>query len=335
MNKKIIFIILSAVFLIPAALSARAAAESTDLPVSADTQEEKVDVNLVFPLGPSLASIALLDKDSLGKEFPRYNINLEILKSPDLLASRIISGKTDYSVIPSNLASVLYNKEADIKLVGPVIWGLLYVVTSDKGVNGFEDLKGRKIAMIGRGLSPDILFRYLLKENGIDPDKDVEIVYLASEMELIPAFLTGKYTVSMMPEFMLTTVMSESRDCRIIIDVQDEWKKMFGASYPQSSLIVSGDFYNEHKDFAQRFVYYFNKAVESANNDPKSAGLAAAAMDKQINADIFSDAIPRMHLHFVPAAEAKDKVENYYNILFDFNPKTIGGKLPSDSFYLK
>jgi len=321
MKKIILFLLLSAVFAL--SLQARAAGE-----VSAT---ENVTVHLVVPNGATLVPIALLDKDSI---FDGFTVNLEIIKSSDLLAAKLISGETDFAVIPSNLAAIMANKGVGFRLAGPVIWGLSYVVSSEN-LNGWDDLRGRKVSMIGRGLTPDITFRHLLRENGLDPDKDLEIVYASSAAELVPTFLTGRSTISMMPEPMLTTVLAKKPDTRIFVDIQKEWSKLYGASYPQASLVVSGDFAGKYPDFTEAFITAFSASVEAALENPAEAGSAVSSLVPELNAGIIAEAIPRMNLDFMRAIDARGTLEDYYRVLEAFNPATIGGKLPTDDFYLR
>lgn len=294
--------------------------------------KEPVNVRLVVPGGATLATIALLDTNFVSDN-DNYNVDLEIVKSADLIAARIVSGQSDFAVIPSNLAAVLANKGTGIRLAGPAIWGLLYIVTSED-LNDWDDLRGRQVSMIGRGLTPDITFRHLLRENGIDPDKDLEIVYASSAAELAPAFLTGRSTISMMPEPMITTVLSRKPDTRILVDIQSEWRDRYGSSYPQASLIVSGEFEAKHPEYTEAFIDRFAAAVTAAVESPVAAGEAVALLAPELNADIIARAIPRMNLEFVSAGDARGALEDYYTVLESFNPATIGGKMPTDDFYL-
>lgn len=317
-----------AIFLIvsfTSSLSARGAS-----PAESETLAEAVAVRLMVPSGATLGTVALMDMDSVAAG---YEIETEVVKSTDLVAARLISGEADIAVIPSNLAAILYNKGADIRIAGPVIWGLLYVVTSED-LNGFQDLRGRTVNMIGRGLSPDIIFRHLLEENGLEPDVDVTITYASGATELAPAFLTGKSTVSMMPEPMITTVLARKPETAILVDIQDEWIARYGSSYPQAALVVSGAFVESHPEYVDLFINAFAEAVDAANSDPEAAGAAVADLAVEMNPEIFAAAISRMNLDFVSASESRTALDEYYKVLEAFNPATIGGTLPTDEFYL-
>ncbi|MCG8454039.1 MAG: ABC transporter substrate-binding protein [Spirochaetales bacterium] len=279
---------------------------------------------IIVPTGATLASVALYD----GPE-----AEIEVIKSADLLASRIISGEADFAVIPSNLAAILSAKGADVRMAGPVIWGLLYVVVPGEE-EGWNALKGQDVSMIGRGLSPDILLRHLATENGLIPGEDFTLNYVTSATELAPAFIAGKSGASMMPEPMLTAVMSKKPQTTVALDLQEEWTKLYGFSYPQASLVVSSRFAEDHPETTQEVVAAISEALEQANARPQDAGAAIASLAPELNANLMSQAIPRVNLRFVPAAQAREALDAYYQVLFDFDAKTVGGSLPNDAFYL-
>ncbi len=291
--------------------------------------EKNTQVRLIVPNGATIATVALLDLDSITTG---YDVQISIITAADLLAAKIISGEADFAVIPSNLAAILSNKNTNTQAIGPVIWGILYIVTS-LDIESWEDLKGQTVHTFGRGLTPDITFRHLLNLNGIDPEQDLTIQYASSAAELAPAFLTGRSTVSLMPEPMLTTVLTKKPDTRILIDIQAEWTDHYGSSYPQASLVVDREFANANREFTRLFIHAYATAVEDARNQPEKAGLAAVVLSPQLNSDTFAAAIPRMNLRFVPATAALTSFEDYFRVLESFDPASIGGKLPGEEFY--
>ena len=52
-----------------------------------------------------------------------------------------------------------------------------------------------------------------------------------------------------------------------------------------------------------------------------------------LNKDGVSDSISHVRLQSVSAANAKKDLEFFFNVLKDEDPKSIGDKLPQDSFY--
>ena len=51
--------------------------------------------------------------------------------------------------------------------------GVLYIVESGDSIGSVEDLRGKTIYASGKGATPEYALNYILTENGIDPEKDV------------------------------------------------------------------------------------------------------------------------------------------------------------------
>ena len=53
-----------------------------------------------------------------------------------------------------------------------------------------------------------------------------------------------------------------------------------------------------------------------------------------MKAAVVEAAIPNMGLTFKSAQDARGELDTFYNLLNDFDPSMIGGKLPDDGLYL-
>ncbi len=215
-----------------------------------------------------------------------------------------------------------------------MVWGILYVVSQEK-TNDWQALKGKEIYTLGRGLTPDIVLRYLLVQNGLTPGKDVTIRYANSATELAPTFLVGKSSYSLLPEPALSMVMKKKPSTNLMFDLQKEWAKVTGIAdgYPQASLIMIGDFAEKNPEFMEKFLEAYAKSVQKTNAAPEHAAKLAATFLKTPGAPVIAQAIPRSNLRWVSAKEARKPLEIYFKVLQDFNPAVIGGKMPDDAFY--
>ena len=96
--------------------------------------------------------------------------------SADEVTPALIKGELDMACVPANLASVLYNKtEGEIQVLAVNTLGVLYMVENGNAVSSMADLAGKTIVAAGKGSTPEYALRYLLRENGIDPDTDVTL----------------------------------------------------------------------------------------------------------------------------------------------------------------
>jgi ABC-type nitrate/sulfonate/bicarbonate transport system substrate-binding protein len=57
-----------------------------------------------------------------------------------------------------------------------------FTVIGQKGLRSVHDLRGMTLDMGNRGAAPEVMFREYLKDNGIDPERDVSLVYSGGNM---------------------------------------------------------------------------------------------------------------------------------------------------------
>lgn len=322
------FVLILIVLMITYGLFASGKEEAQILP------KEPISVHILAPNGtPAMAMSGFAAKE--GEILPGYPHTLEVVQAADLVASKLIKGEAQFAIIPTNLASTLYNKGVDIQIAGIVIWGNLYVLSADPQAT-WESMKGNEIYMLGRGLSPDILLQHLMKENGIDPQSDVTLKYVGASSELAPSFLTGKSRFTIMPEPMLTVVKSKKPNVNVMVDLQEEWSSIYGTDvgFPQACLVVSGEMGRNHPDYVEAFIEEFSQSVGWMATHPAEAGELGATIIDGMSAEILAQSLPQCNLVYTPIGAAREDLEAYYQVLFDFDANTIGGALPGDDSYL-
>lgn len=288
-------------------------------------------IKVVSPAGaPAMTLLKTMDEN---KRILNKDIEYEILNASDVLASKIISKEADIAIIPSNLASNLYNKGIDIRLVSTSIWGVLYLVSRDESIKTWDDLKGKEVVSIGRNLTPDAILRYLVKANGLEVGKDIKISYTNSSPEVAQLFLAGKIDTAIIPEPVLSSVLMKKKDTHIIFNIQEEWKKASKADIPQGVMVVQADLANNHKEFLDKFVENYKASIGWVNANPIKAGEINSKFSKKNQGKMIASSIKRSNLMFKSAKDSKEELEEYFKVLLEFNPKLVGGKLPDDKFY--
>ena len=174
---------------------------------SGSEPKETKEVKVVIPDGlPSMALAKMI------KEKPEvvkgYNLNYTIEKTSENIVTSVLKGEADIAVVPSNVAATQYNKNAGYQIVGTTGWGAFYLISAD-GEKTLDQLKGQEIYNIGKGLTPDIVTRTVLKDKGYDPDKDFNFSYVNGVTELAPTILAGKTKYAVIPEPALSQVLSK------------------------------------------------------------------------------------------------------------------------------
>lgn len=248
------------------------------------------------------------------------------------MAAKLISGEADIAVVPSNLPATLWNKGVKYPIQATVVWGILYGLSATS-VASLDDLKGQEVLTLGRGLTPDITFRHLLKSRGLEPDRDVKIRYVQESAELAPAFLVGKAPLILAQEPLVSMILQKKPDAKIFLDVQKEWPSATQGGFPQATLVVKESFLQKHPAYVAAFLKAAEEGLTWVKDHPTEAGQAAFQLMGEPAAAVVAAAIPRGNLRWVPAAQSRADLEAYYAVLHSSDPATIGGKLPDAGLY--
>ena len=309
--------------------------EAIDTAQAETVKIENLDVKVAAPSGaPTLSMIKMF------KENPDFGDNVtvsyESVKSADAMASKVISGEVDIAVVPTNLAAALYNKGNDYKIVASSVWGILYIVGNEE-VTTLEDLKGKEIQTIGRGLTPDIVLRYVLSKNGINPDTDLTLTYMGEATEVASSFISGKASFAVIPEPALSNVMLKKPDTKVLFDLQEQWSKSSGtsSSYPQASLIISADLIENNPEFVDSFIKEYEAGIKWLAENKDLAGHYSEELETGLSKAAVVNGLERLNIEFKSTKDAKLALEEYIKVLFEYQPETVGGKLPDAGLYFE
>ena len=283
--------------------------------------------------GPTgIGASYLLSQNEEGKTENKYSVTI-LAEATDMIGQDA-AGQLDIAAIPTNAAASLYNKtNGEVRLAALNTAGVLYVLTKDNGIKNVSELKGRTIYAVGQGSNPEYVLRFILSGNGIDPDKDVEIVFMDSA-ELTTRAATGTIDVCMLPVPAVTTVLMKNSDMHIALDMTKEWDSLnTGSILTMGCVVVRADYVKEHPIEVLAFLRDYEKSIEYTKNNVAEAAELCAKYGIVPSAQVAKKAIPDSSLIFISGDDIKPALEGYLRILFDSNPKSIGGKMPGDDFY--
>ncbi len=290
-------------------------------------KQDDTEIRIAALKGPTgMGMVKLADKQN----YPNYTVSIEA--SPDALNPRIISGEVDVAAVPVNLASVLYNKlDGDISVLAVSTLGVLYVVEAGSEVNSVADLAGKTVYATGQGATPEYILNYLLDKNGVAGS--VEVNYVGEHAALATMLADGSAEIGMLPEPNVTSTLAGNDNLRIALDLTEEWNKVCSTELVQGVVIARKSFVNEHPEAIEQFLREYEKSSAFVNENIDEA--AKLIVDAGIlgNVEIAKKAIPNCNISFSKGEAMHKAVEGMLAVLFEANPKSIGGKLPDKDFY--
>ena len=243
--------------------------------------------------------------------------------SADEVTPALIKGDLDVACVPANLASVLYNKtEGGIVCLAVNTLGVLYIVEKGDTVQTVEDLRGRTIVSAGKGATPEYGLRYLLAQNGIDPDQDVTIDWKSEHAECVAAMAAGTADIAMLPQPFVTAAQGKIEDLRTALDLTAEWDALDNGSAMITGVAVARRaFVEEHPELAERFLEEYAASVSWVNANPAEAGALIAEYGIVESAALAEKALPQCNIVCLTGQEMYDKLSGYLRILSETAPE--------------
>ncbi|MCL2120845.1 MAG: ABC transporter substrate-binding protein [Clostridiales bacterium] len=284
--------------------------------------------------GPTTIGMVKLLEDAKAGE-TEIDYLFTIAGAADELTPALIRGELDIVAIPANLASVLYNNTGGaVQLLAVNTLGVTYIVDTGEEIASFADLKGKTVYCTGKGAVPEFALRYLLKENGVDPDSDLTLEWKSEPPEVV-AILAQSGGVAMLPQPYVTVAQNALPGLRIALDMTTEWNALDnGSMLITGVLAVNRDFAQTHPDPIQKFLEEYKASTEFVNANASEAAVMVEAYDI-VKAPIAEIAIPYCNIVYLDGEEMEKAVSGYLEVLYTQNPKSVGETLPGDDFYYK
>lgn len=296
--------------------------------------DKTLDINVTVLSGTTGFGMAPLMQNSAdGTAVLNYRFTVE--SDASNVSAGLIQGTIDIAALPTNAASVLYNKtKGEILLLALNTRGVLYLLDgADQGITSFSDLRGKTVAVPAQ--NPTFIFSYLCEKNGLAVGKDIFIdSSYTSPAELQANVAAGKVTLAVLPEPMVTITKSSNQEIKVVLNLTEEWDKVSPAgSLVQGCVVVRREFAENHPAEVKKFLEEYEASVNEVISFPKTAAEKIAAQGIFAKAAVAQKAIPNCNLCFVTGNDMKTAMQEFLNIMYQVQPASVGGAIPGDDFY--
>ncbi len=295
---------------------------------------EDAAVNVMVLNGTTGFGMAgLLHNAKAGTAAQEYNISVETDASNIMAA--LVNGSVDIAALPTNAASVVYNKtEGAVQSLALNTEGVLYLV-SDGNVKlmDFVSLMGSTVYVPAQ--NPTFIFEYLCKANGLVPGQDIFIdnTY-AQPADLLAAVINGAAPLAVLPEPMVTAAVSENENVRIEMDLTDQWNMVAPeGSLVQGCVVVRKAFAEAHPEQVAAFLKEYEASVALCSEDTATAASYIAEAGILANETYAEAAMPYCNICFVTGEEMQTRLSAYLEMMAEVNPQSVGGAVPAEDFY--
>lgn len=258
--------------------------------------------------------------------------SFEMQSQPDVIMSELVSGKLDIALLPANVAAVAYNKtNHGVSAIDINTLGVLYCVTGDENIKSVKDLAGKTVLSTGQGASPEYVLNYLLEKNGVT---DCDVQFKSEATEIAALLKQDPAQIAILPQPFVTVATAQNDQLKVAFSLTDEWKSVS----PDSKLltgvtVVRNEVLENRAAEVDQFIADHQASTEKAATDVDATAELVAKYGIIAKAPVAKKALPNCNIVAIAGDEMKTDLAGYLQVLFDANPKSVGGTMPEDDFY--
>ncbi len=199
--------------------------------------------------------------------FEEEGLDVEIILVPgaDKVAAAVLSGDVHIGFCGTEASIYIYNegeKDYLINFAGLTKRDGSFIVSREKNDNfKLEDLKGKKIIGGRKGGMPEMTLEWGLKQNGIDPKKDLYIDTSIEFAAMAGAFIGGNDDFVTLFEPLALQIEKEGYGYVV------ESVGAIGGVVPYTAYNARKSYIDKNKDVIERFTRAIQKALDYVHNN--------------------------------------------------------------------
>ena len=228
--------------------------------------------------------------------FEEEGIDLELVCGfgADKVMTAVLSGEADIGFMGSEASIYTYNEGATDYVVNFAQLtqraGNFLVGREDVSDFTWEDLKGTTVLGGRKGGMPQMVFEYILKQNDIDPEKDLDINQNIDFGSTAAAFSEGQgdYSVEFEPH---ATSLEEAGKGYVIASLGED-----SGYVPYTAFCAKGSYIEENPDVIQSFTNALQKGMDYVqSHTPEEIANAIAPQFEETDIDTITTIVTRYY----------------------------------------
>ncbi len=207
-------------------------------------------------------------KQGIDLELTRFQTGISLFQA-------LVGGSLDVVATGAVISNFPAHGQGKVFLANDIEWGTAQLwVGPQSGITSIKDLRGKRIATTA-GTTADVFLYEALSHNGLDINKDVEIVNQPMN-EAVTAFIAGAVPAVALWVPFDRQVREKVPGARMLVDASKY--------YPEAAIVdgwaASDDFYANHKDLLSKVIRGWVEANDKLVHDThRSLAIVAKQYD--------------------------------------------------------
>ena len=232
-----------------------------------------------------------------------------------------VAGQLDVSTISSVVYLQASVEGADLIQVASSIDNQLMKLMVHPSIAKPEDLRGKTLAVTRFGSLTDLLIRPVLKNWGLEPQKDVKLIQIGRMPDIATAIAQKSVDGGVIS--FPTSVQAEKMNIKTMLDFADS-----GFDLPATTVVVSRRYSKSNRDTVVKFLKAYIEGTRRLFTDRELGIRALRRYGGISDRDMLSttyDLFTSRYIKKIPTVNAKG-VENSLGLIAENNPRAKGRK---------
>jgi ABC-type nitrate/sulfonate/bicarbonate transport system substrate-binding protein len=196
--------------------------------------------------------------------FARHGLDVDLTNVGSAVTSQAAMMTGDVMAAGLGGASTIAAKlaGADLDIVAAIFDTVPYQLLTTPDVTTIADLRGKTVGINRFGGSADFMMRYLLRQAGVDPEREITMLQVGAQAERVAALQNGAVQATLVdPPFQ---ALAERERLRILADTAD-----LDLAYPLDVLAVNRGWLRSDRDQARRVLQSMVEGARLFKSDPE------------------------------------------------------------------
>jgi len=197
------------------------------------------------------------------KIFEKYGLDVEpvAVAGSGIASKALISGSVQISPIatPTVMTAVLAG--SDMVILGHTMPGVIQYLMARPDIKRTEDMKGKTIGVTTFGSLTDFLVKYLARQKGLNPDKDLALLQIGTDSDRFVALQQGRIPMATLshPNYFF----AQRAGFHILWDFFKE------VDYPWSEIATTRTQIKQDRDLVMRYMRAHIEGIARFKQEPE------------------------------------------------------------------
>jgi ABC-type nitrate/sulfonate/bicarbonate transport system substrate-binding protein len=252
-----------------------------------------------------------------GRIFDKYGIDPDIIliTTASKMAQAMLGGDVPFAGAGGIAAVSATLAGGDFVMVGALAKVPAFYIMALPEIKSIKDLRGKAVGVARLNSATDFTMRYVLRANGLEPDKDVKIIQTGDVFAGAAAMSNGLIVAA--PFSSPANLKAEAIGARVLLNMGKA-----GVYFPHDAWMARRSFIDANEDLVRRFMKAYSEGVYRLHTDPALSRRAIQRYTRATDPQVV-EAVYRYALDYVQKIpyNTKEGIQEILNQLSVTNPK--------------